>query len=158
MEAEAALKDLLLEIEHQEVTLGTALQEEEVSGAKDARRRRTRDLGGDDEAAAVRLPSCASGNIGGREVEEDGPGLVERDVEDDGDGVEEDEDELHQLTFAAREVTADAVKRLSQAGHKEWWKTLPDLAYVVTKVNQYGKRQTRTIRLTTYPSCVRATG
>jgi len=119
MEAEDALKDLLHEIAQQET------------------------------AIAVARPSSGSIGAGGQKHAQGKEQQRQREDDvADGDGEEDENDEdFAHSEFGSRNVSPETV-RLSLALQKDWWRSLPDLAYVVTKINQYGKRQTRTIRLT----------
>ncbi|ELR16367.1 Vacuolar sorting protein 9 (VPS9) domain containing protein [Acanthamoeba castellanii str. Neff] len=126
MEAEDALKDLLQEIALQETAITAVTEDQARTHRQDRQGKEQSDHGivaGDDEVDAN-----------------------DDDVKDEDGGL--DDESFKRSEFGSRKVTMAAGVRLSLALQKDWWRSLPDLAYVVTKINQYGKRQTRTLRLT----------
>ncbi len=131
MEAEDALKDLLQEI---------ALQETAITAVTEDHHARTQ---GQNRQGKEQQSDHGIVVAGDDEVDAN-----DDDVKDEDGGL--DDESFKRSEFGSRKVTMEAGVRLSLAVQKDWWRSLPDLAYVVTKINQYGKRQTRTLRLTSY--------
>lgn len=74
----------------------------------------------------------------------------ELELENELNEAEEVWEEEFTNTFGTRRITNALLQRYLKlkSAEKEWWEGLPELSYAVTKINQYGKRQKRTLRLT----------
>jgi len=67
----------------------------------------------------------------------------------DEEDSENKEDDFSKSKFGTRKITSEVLQRYKdmRTQGNDFWNQLPELKYQVTKINQFGKRQPRTLKL-----------